>query len=260
VVAGDHLSHGSDGDVTLLIDTLAWLTDPANWSGPNGIPARMVEHVAISGISLAIALAIALPVGLYIGHTGRGASVAINAANLWRALPSLAVIAIALPITAAIDPQAGFKIYPTIIAMVVLAVPPILVNCYTGLREVDRDTIEAARGQGMSERQVLRRVEMPLAMPVIVTGIRSGAVQIIATATLGAIFGFGGLGRFLVDGFAQFSLGGAAQMLGGVVLVAGLVIFADLLFGGLQRVLTPRGIRETRRAVREERSEAPAAA
>ena len=116
--------------------------------------------------------------------------------------------------------------------MVVLAVPPILVNAYTGLREVDRDTVEAARGQGMSERQLLTRVEVPLAMPVIVTGVRSGTVQIIATATLGAIFGFGGLGRYLVDGFAQFSLGGAAEMLGGVVLVSGLVIVADLLFAG----------------------------
>ncbi len=239
--------------MNLLTDTLAWLTDPANWTGPNGIPVRLVEHVAISGVSLAIALAIALPVGLYIGHTGRGAALAINAANLWRALPSLAVIAIALPITAAIDPQAGFKIYPTVIAMVVLAVPPILVNAYTGLREVDRDTVEAARGLGMSERQILRRVEVPLAMPVIVTGIRSGAVQIIATATLGAIFGFGGLGRFLVDGFAQFSLGGAAEMLGGVVLVAGLVLATDLLFAGLQRLATPR-------AIRTKRSEAPAAA
>ena len=248
-----HHDRGSGRDVTLLNDTLAWLTDPANWTGPNGIPVRMVEHIAISGISLAIALAIALPVGLYIGHTGRGAGIAINAANLWRALPSLAVIAIALPITAAIDPQAGFKIYPTIIAMVVLAVPPILVNSYTGLREVDRDTIEAARGQGMSERQLLRRVEVPLAAPVIITGIRSSAVQVIATATLGAIFGFGGLGRFLVDGFAQFSLGGAAEMMGGVVLVAGLVITADLLFAALQKLTTPRGM-QTRR------SEAPSAA
>lgn len=242
--------------MTLLADTVAWLTDPVNWTGPNGIPVRMAEHIAISAVSLAIALAIALPVGLYIGHTGRGANLAINTANVWRALPSLAVIAIALPITAAIDPQAGFKIYPTVIAMVVLAVPPILVNAYTGLREVDRDTVEAARGQGMSERQVLTRVETPLAVPVIVTGIRSGAVQIIATATLGAIFGFGGLGRFLVDGFAQFSLGGAAEMLGGVVLVAGLVIVTDLLFAGLQRRLTPRGIR----TLSGRRSEAPSAA
>jgi osmoprotectant transport system permease protein len=232
--------------MTLVADTLTWLTDPANWTGPNGIPVRLGEHIVISGISLAIALAIALPIGLYIGHTGRRANLAINTANVGRALPSLAVIAITLPITAAIDPQAGFKFYPTVIAMVVLAVPPIMVNAYTGLREVDRDTLEAARGQGMNERQLLNRVELPLAAAVIVTGVRSGAVQIIATATLGAIFGFGGLGRYLVDGFAQFSLGGQAQMLGGVVLVSGLVIATDLLFAGLQRALTPPQMRAGR--------------
>ena len=138
----------------------------SNWSGPNGIPVRLFEHVAISGVSLAIAVAIALPIGLYIGHTGRFAGFAVNSANLWRALPSLAVIAMALPITAAIDPQAGFKIYPTVVAMVVLGVPPIMINTYSGIAGVDRDLVEAARGQGMSERQVLTRLELPLAVPV----------------------------------------------------------------------------------------------
>lgn len=230
----------------MITDTIAWLADPAHWSGPNGIPVRLGEHVAISAASLAIAIVIALPVGLYIGHTGRGASLAVNSANLWRALPSLAVIAIVLPITAAIDPQAGFKLYPTAVAMIVLAVPPILVNTYAGLRGVDADLVEAGRGVGMSERQLLTGIELPLAVPVIVTGIRSGAVQVVATATLGAIFGFGGLGRYMVDGIAQFSLGGAAQMLAGVVLVAVLVIATDLLFALLQRLLTPRAIRAQR--------------
>jgi osmoprotectant transport system permease protein len=155
-------------------------------------------------------------------------------------LPSLAVIAIVLPITAALDPQAGFKIYPTVVAMVVLAVPPILVNSYTGVSNVDQDVVEAARGQGMSERQLLREVEMPLAAPIIITGIRSGAVQILATATLGAVFGFGGLGRYLVDGTAQHDVG---QVFGGVVLIAALVITTDLLFALLQRVLRPGGVR-----------------
>jgi osmoprotectant transport system permease protein len=135
-----------------LSQTIAYLTDPQNWSGPGSIPVRLAEHVAISGISLIIALLIALPVGIWIGHTGRFTSLAVNSANIWRALPSLAVIAIVLPITAAIDPQAGFKVYPTIIAMVVLAVPPILVNAYAGLSEVDRDVLEAGRGMGMNER------------------------------------------------------------------------------------------------------------
>lgn len=229
--------------MNILSDTLAWLTDPTHWSGPTGIPNRLVEHVGLSAASLLIALVIALPVGLYIGHTRRGVALAVNIANLWRALPSLAVIAIVLPITASIDPRAGFLVYPTVVAMVVLAVPPILVNAYTGIVGVDRDIVEAARGQGIDGRRILIDVELPLSVPVLITGIRSAAVQVVATATLGAIFGFGGLGRFLVDGFAQYTLGGAAQMLGGVVLVAGLVLATDLGFAALQRALTPRALR-----------------
>jgi len=230
----------------VLTQTVAYLTDPAHWSGPNGIPVRLAEHIAISGVSLAIAMAIALPVGIWIGHTGRWTTLAVNSANIWRALPSLAVIAIALPITAAIDPQAGFRIYPTVIAMVVLAVPPILVNAYAGVAEVDRDMLEAGRGVGMSETQVLRRVELPLSVPVVSTGIRLAATQVIATATLGAIFGFGGLGRYLVDGIATISQGGVGQVFTGVILVAGLVIVTDLVLAAIERRLTPSGIRVAR--------------
>jgi osmoprotectant transport system permease protein len=225
--------------MNLLSETVAWLTNPAHWSGPNSIPLRLGEHVAISAGSLAVALLIALPIGLWIGHTGRHTTFAVNSANLWRALPSLAVIAIVLPLTAPIDPQLGFKVYPTVVAMVVLGVPPILVNAYTGLTEVDRDLLEAARGQGMNEWQILWRVELPLAVPVLVTGIRSGAIQIVATATLGAIFGFGGLGRYLIDGTAQHDSG---QVFGGAFLVAALVIATDVVFALVQRALTPRGL------------------
>ena len=231
--------------MTLIDETVRWLFDPAHWSGPNGVPARLLEHAAISFLSLAIAVAIALPIGLYIGHTRRAVAFAVNAANLWRALPSLAVIAIVLPITAALDPRAGFLVYPTVVAMVVLGVPPILVNAYTGVARVDPDVVEAARGQGLTERQVLTRVEMPLAVPVIVAGVRSGAVQIIATATLGAIFGFGGLGRYLVDGMAQLSRGGSAQIGAGVVLVVCLVLATEAIFAIGQRALTPRPLRTT---------------
>jgi len=233
----------------LLARTAAWLLDASHWSGANGIPARLLEHVGLSAASLAIAIAIALPLGLWIGHTGRFTWLAVNAANLWRALPSLAVIAIVLPLTAPLDPQAGFKVYPTVVAMVVLALPPILVNAYAGVAGVERDLVEAGRGQGLSERQILTRVELPLAVPVIVAGIRSGAIQIIATATLGAIFAFGGLGRYLVDGFAQFSLGGDAQMLAGAILVAALVIATEAAFALLQRLLTPRALRLERSKV-----------
>jgi osmoprotectant transport system permease protein len=229
-----------------LSQTIAYLTDPQNWSGPGSIPVRLAEHVAISGISLIIALLIALPVGIWIGHTGRFTSLAVNSANIWRALPSLAVIAIVLPITAAIDPQAGFKVYPTIIAMVVLAVPPILVNAYAGVSEVDRDVLEAGRGMGMNERQLLRRVELPLSVAAIATGVRSASVQVIATATLGAVFGFGGLGRYLVDGLSNLSRGGIGQIFTGVILVSGLVLVTDFLLGLLERRLTPAGVKVAR--------------
>lgn len=231
----------------LVSDTISWFADPTQWAGPNAIPVRLVEHAAISAVSLLIAALIALPIGAWIGHTGRWTAVAVNSANIWRALPSLAVIAIVLPITAAFDPQAGFLVYPTVVAMVVLALPPILVNTHAGLAGIDRGLVEAGRGQGMSEWQLFATVELPLAVNVIVTGIRSGAVQIIATATLGAIFGFGGLGRYLVDGIAQRDSG---QIFGGVILVAGLVIATELLFALIQSALTPSALRLERTAVR----------
>ncbi|MFI5226116.1 MAG: ABC transporter permease [Candidatus Limnocylindrales bacterium] len=222
---------------------IAWLTDPANWSGPDGIPVRLGEHVTISVLSLLIASAIALPVGLWIGHTGRASTLAINTANIGRAIPSLAAIGLLVPITQAIDPELGFKVYPTLIAMVILAVPPILVNAYAGVSGVDRELVEAARGMGLQERQILRGVEMPIALPIIAGGLRSASVQVIATATLGAIFGFGGLGRYLVDGAAQNDDG---QLFGGVFLVAALALTAEGGFALVQRLLTSPGIRRAR--------------
>ena len=225
--------------------TIAWLADAAHWAGPAGIPARLAEHLALSGLSLAIAMGVAIPVGIWIGHTGRFASLAANAANVWRALPSLALIGLVLPITAAIDPQLGFKVYPTLIAMIVLAVPPILVNTQAGVAGVDRDLVEAARAMGMREAQVVRRLELPLALPAIIAGLRSGAVQVVATLTLGAIFGSGGLGRYLVEGIAQRDDG---MTFGGVVLVAGLALAVEGSFVLLQRVIRSPGLRRIDRA------------
>jgi osmoprotectant transport system permease protein len=223
-----------------LIEKLAaWLTDSAHWAGPAGIPTRLLEHLALSGVSLAIAIAIALPVGIWIGHTGRFTALAVNTANVWRALPSLALIGIVLPITAALDPQAGFRVYPTLIAMVVLAAPPILVNAQAGIAGVDRDLVEAARAMGMREGQVVRGLELPLALPTLIAGIRSAAVQVVATLTLGAIFGSGGLGRYLVEGVAQRDDG---MTFGGVVLVAGLALAVEGGFVLLQRLIRSPGL------------------
>ncbi len=229
--------------MNLVTQTAAWLTNPAQWAGQSGIPNRLLEHVLIASISLAIALLLALPAGLAIGHTGRGAGVAAGVANLGRSLPSLAVIAIAIPVTVLVDPVLGGTVLPTLVAMVVLAIPPILVNAYTGIAEVDRDLVEAGRGMGMRERQILARIELPVALPIVLGGVRSAAVQIVATATLGAIFGSGGLGRFLVDGIAQNDDG---QVFGGVVLVAGLAIATEIAVGLLERLARSPGLRGPR--------------
>lgn len=220
----------------LLTAVATWFADPAHWAGPNGVPYRLAQHVGISLASVGIAGAIALPLGLYVGHTGRGQAIAVNLANVGRAIPSLAAIALAVPFTQMLDPALGFNLYPTLIAMVVLAVPPILVNAYAGVAEVDRDLVESARGMGMTERQILRRVEIPQAIPVIVGGVRSASVQVIATATLGAVYGLGALGGFIVEGVAQRDDG---RLFAGVVLVALLALAAE---GGLalaQRRLSP---------------------
>jgi len=223
----------------LVVAIARWLSDPAHWQGTEGIAARLGEHLLLAAAALAIAGVIGLGAGIRIGHTGRGANVAVNLANLGRALPTLAVMAIVVPITAGIDSELGFKVYPPIIGLVVLAVPPILVNAYTGISGVDRDMVEAGRAAGMTEGQVLRSVELPLAAPVIFTGLRSATSQVIATATLAAIFGGPGLGRFLVDGYAQLDY---PQMWAGVILVAALFAVVELAFALLQRAITSPGV------------------
>lgn len=224
---------------------LGWLVDASHWTAPAGIPTRLLEHLALAGGSLAIALAVAIPAGIWIGHTGRFASAAANLAIVWRAMPSLAVIGTVLPFTAAIDPQLGFRVYPTLVAMVVLAIPPVLLNAQAGIAGVDRELVEAARAMGMRESQVVRRLELPLAVPAIIAGIRSGAVQVVATATLGAIFGSGGLGRYLVEGIAQRDDG---MTYGGVVLVAALALAVEGAFILVQRLIRSPGLARTDRA------------
>jgi osmoprotectant transport system permease protein len=216
--------------IRLVVD---WFGDPKRWTGADGIPNRLVEHVGLSGAVVIVSLAIALPVGLYIGHTGRGAIVAIGAANLGRAVPSYALLLMFFPIF-------GLGFGTAFPALVLLAIPPILTNTYVGLRDVDRDTVESARGMGMTEWQLLRSVELPIALPVIVAGARTAAVQVVATATLAALVAGGGLGRYIVDGFALQDDG---RLLGGAILVALLALATERVFTLVERRLVSPGLR-----------------
>jgi osmoprotectant transport system permease protein len=215
----------------------AWFGDPENWSGRNGVPTRVVEHLYLSAVPVLVAIAIALPLGNLIGHYRRGEFLVVSIANLGRAIPSFAILSIVFQVMVAIAQAAAFGFWPTIIALVLLSVPPIITNTYVGVRETDEATVEAARGMGMSERQIITRLEVPLAIPLIVAGVRTAAVQVVATATLAALIAGGGLGRYIVDGFAQ---GDTPKILAGAVLVAILAIVTEGAFALLERLVTPR--------------------
>jgi osmoprotectant transport system permease protein len=219
----------------------AWFADPATWTGPNGIPSRLGEHLLVSVAALVACIAIALPLGLFIGHTGKGARWVVGISNIGRAVPSLGLMGIAflvlLPYGVAIGPL------PAIVALTLLGIPPIVVNAHAGLREVDRELIEAARGMGMHERQVLWRVEVPVALPVILAGVRTSAVQIVATATLAAAFGGGTLGQLIIIGF---NVGDQVRIFGGALVVAALAIGTELTFAWIQRAATSPGLRDQR--------------
>lgn len=222
---------------------IGWLTDAANWSGGDGIPTRLGEHFVLSVVPLVVALVIALPVATWVGHTGRFGGLAINLSNVGRAVPSLAIMALAAMalnrwlVDIGLRREAGE--ITTMIAMAALAIPPIVTNTYVGLRQTDADLVEAARGMGMTGRQILARVELPLALPVMLAGIRTSAVQVVATATLGAVFGTGGLGRYIIDGIAQRR---EEELFAGALLVATLSIGTELVFGLLQRRATSPGL------------------
>jgi osmoprotectant transport system permease protein len=215
-----------------LGDVFAWLAEGSHWEGRFGIPSRTLEHIRLSSVAVAIALVVALPVGVVLGHRGRGGLVAVNVANVARAVPSFALLVIALQVW-------GFGPTPTYVALVALAVPPILTNAYVGVSEVDADLRDAARGMGMSGSAVLWRVELPLAVPLVMGGVRTAAVQVVATATLAAFIGQGGLGRLIVDGRAA---GDIPQLVAGAIAVAVLSIATELALGVAQRLLTPKGL------------------
>lgn len=225
--------------MSFLGAVVRWFADPAHWQGPDGVPNRLLEHVAMSGAATLTACAIALPLGLALGHYGRGGFLAINVSNIGRALPSFAILVIALQAT-------GIGARPAFVALVALAVPPIVTNSYVGMRAVDADLKDAARGLGMRGSQVLLRVELPLAVPVVMAGVRTAGVQVVATATLAALVAWGGLGRFIVDGLGRRDF---VMVFAGALLVAALSSATEAVLAGVQWLVTPRGLRDTGTAV-----------
>ena len=212
---------------------LKWFADPSHWSGTDGIPTRLLEHIQLSAESVAIAMLIALPLGILLGHYGRFGNVAINISNVGRALPSFGILVIAFQIW-------GLGDLPIIVSLTALAIPPMVTNSYVGLHEVDPDIKDAARGMGYRGLAQLLRVELPLAVPLVMAGIRTSAVQVVATATLAALIAGGGFGRYIVDGLDQQDY---TKLFAGALLVAVLALATELSLGGLERLLTPRGIR-----------------
>lgn len=214
--------------MSVVNDTIDWFSDSAHWQGEDGVPHRLVQHLGYTGLTVVIAAAIAIPIGLWIGHTGRFRGLAVVSSGVLRALPTLGVLTYASLFT-------GIGIKAAIFTLVLLAIPPLLAGAYAGLESVDRQTIDAARAIGMTEWQVLSKVEVPLALTLIVGGLRSATLQVVATATVAAaIAGPGGLGRYLIDGLA---VGDYPRMVAGSVVVIVLALVLDGIFILIQRAL-----------------------
>lgn len=210
-----------------LTKAWSWLTTSAHWYGDDGIWTRLGQHLYLTVVCLLISCLIALPVALVLGHLGKGGALAVNISNAGRAVPTFAVLVLLL-----LTPVGRFGEGPTIVALVLFAVPPLLTNAYVGMREVDQDVVRAARGMGMTGSQLLFQVEVPLALPLILTGVRIAAVQLVATATIAALAGGGGLGRIITAGF---NLASTAQVVAGAVLVAAFALIVEGLFEVAQR-------------------------
>jgi osmoprotectant transport system permease protein len=215
-----------------------WLISSQNWHGSNGIPERLAQHLEYTGIALAIALVIAIPVGLAMGHLRRGGFVVVTVANFGRALPTLGLLVLVFVLSAG---SAASWLVP----LAALAIPPMLVNTYEGVLGVDRELTDAARGMGMTEWQILRKVEIPVALPLILLGIRTSAIQVVATATIAAYIGLGGLGRYIIDGLARNEYNVVA---GGAAVIVLLALAVQGLFMLLAIVIVPVGLRRQAQA------------
>jgi osmoprotectant transport system permease protein len=233
--------------VNPIDQAVRWLNDPLNWTNPGGILDRLVEHLGISAAAVALGCLVAWPLGLWLGHIGRGGGLVVLVSNVTLAIPTIALLTI-LPLT-----PIGFGKPPVILALAVFAVPPLLANAYTGIRQVDPEVREAARGMGLSGGQLLRRVELPLAVPYLAAGFRTAAVQVVATAALASFVNGGGLGQIVAAGFGLGISVGGGQILAGGLLVALLALLVELVLALVERLVTPRPLR---RAVRRTRRRA----
>jgi osmoprotectant transport system permease protein len=216
-----------------------WVTTDANWhgsgwQGSGSIPQQLLAHLGYSALPFVIAALIGVPLGVLIGHTGRGAVAVVNVANAWRAIPTLGLLILLAVFL-------GFSPLTWLLPLVVLAIPPILVNAYEGVAAVDPSVKDAAKGMGMTPWQQVTRVEIPNALPLILVGLRTAAIFVVATATIAAYIGLGGLGRFIIDGLASDQYGPVA---GGALLVVILAVLVLVLFAGLSRLVIPAGLRK----------------
>jgi osmoprotectant transport system permease protein len=227
--------------MSYLRQGIVWLNDPLNWTNPGGVIDRLVEHLQISFWAVLLACLVGWPLGVWLGHRGRGGGPVISVFNLTLAIPTLALLTI-LPLT-----PLGFGKPPVIVALAVFAIPPLLANAHTGLRSIDPETLEAAKGMGLSGRQLLWRVELPLAVPYLAAGLRTAAVQVVATTALAAFVNGGGLGEIISAGFGLGINVGAGQIVGGGIVVALLAFLVEAVLAGVQRLVTPRPLRSTRR-------------
>jgi osmoprotectant transport system permease protein len=226
--------------VTLLEEVIDWFGDADSWQGKRGALHQLSEHVRMSGVATLAACALALPPAVWLGHKRRFGTVAVNVSNVGRAIPSFAILVLG-------NQQFGLREYPlvgsftTFLALLALAIPPLVTNAYVAVAEVPEDLRDAARGMGMSDLEVLRRVELPMAVPLLLAGVRTAAVQVVATATIAAFVGADGLGRFIIDGYATND---HAEIFAGAILVAALSLLTEAGLALVQSALTPRGLRE----------------
>lgn len=219
-----------------VIAALQWLADGANWSGPGGLLARTWEHLWYTGLALVVGAVVAVPLGMYIGHTGKGRTFAVGVSGAVRALPSLGLLTL---LAVSMGLGLGWAVVPSTIVLALLAVPSLLAATYSGFDQVPDDVVDGARATGFSELQIVGRVELPLALPLMVGGLRAAALQVLATATISAYLGLGGLGRFILDGL---SVSDYPRMLGGAIAVGGLALAVDGLILVVQRLVVPRGV------------------